>query len=194
VDGSVDALKHALEQLPSDKVKLIFRHTGVGGVTDSDVLLADASDAIVVAFRVAPTTTTRRLAEEHGVSIKEYKVIYNVVEDIIKAMEGLLAPEERRETRGAAQVRNVFRISKVGMIAGSYVTDGVVSRNHRTRLIREGVVIRDKCKIDSLKRFKDDVKEVRQGMECGIRLEGFDDLKEGDIIEAFEIIEIAQTL
>ena len=194
VDGSVDALRQALGQLPTDQVNLVIRHAAVGAVTDSDVLLADASQAIIVAFRVAPGVTTRKLAEEHGVDVREYKVIYNVIEDIVKALEGLLAPEEQRETRGTAEVREVFKITKVGSVAGCLVIDGLFSRHNRIRLLREGVVIRDDCSIDSLRRFKDDAKEVRAGMECGVRLERFDDLKVGDVMEAFEIVQIARTL
>lgn len=194
VDGSVDALRHALGQLPKDQVTLVIRHAGVGAVTDGDVLLADASDAIVIAFRVAPSSTTRKLAEEHGVDVREYKVIYNVIEDVVKALEGLLAPEEKREQRATVEVREVFRISKVGAVAGCYVTDGIVARDHTLRLVREGVVMREDCEIASLKRFKDDAKEVRMGMECGIRLEGFDDIKQGDVLEAYEIVKIARSL
>ena len=194
VDGSVDALKQALGKLPTDQVSLMIRHAAVGAVTDSDVLLADASDAIIIAFRVGTGTATRKLAEEHGVDIREYKVIYNVVDDITKALEGLLAPEERLEARAALEVREVFKVSKVGMVAGCYVTDGLLSRDHRVRLLRQGVVIRDDCRIDSLRRFKDDIKEVRAGMECGLRLERFDDVKQGDVMEAYEIVQIARTL
>ncbi|MCH7813918.1 MAG: translation initiation factor IF-2, partial [Planctomycetes bacterium] len=194
VDGSVDAIRYALGQLPRDQVTMALRHTGVGAVIDSDVLLADASDAIVIAFRVAPGAKTRRLAETHGVDIREYKVIYDLIDDVTKALEGLLTPEEHLETRGTAEVREVFKISKVGSVAGCYLTDGVIARDHRIRLIREGVIIREDCRIDSLKRFKDDVKEVRSGMECGIRLERFDDIKQGDLLEAYEIVHVARTL
>ena len=194
MDGSADALRHALGELPSDQVTLTIRHLGVGAVTDGDVLLADASDAIIIAFRVAPGPATRRLAEERGVDIREYKVIYDVIEEIIKSLEGLLAPEEHQESRATAEVREVFKVSKVGAVAGCYVTDGTVGRDHRARLVRDGVVIRDNCQIASLRRFKEDAKEVRAGMECGIRLEGFDDLKQGDRIETYEIVKTARTL
>ena len=194
VDGSMDALRHALGQLPTDQVNLIIRHAGVGAVTDSDVLLADASSAIVIAFRVVAGATTRKLADEHGVDIREYKVIYDVIEDVTKALEGLLEPEEKLEMRATAEVRGVFKVSKVGMVAGCYVTDGLLSRGHVVRLIREGVVVRDNCQIASLRRFKDDAKEVRQGLECGVRLEGFDDVKEGDVLEAYEVVKVARTL
>lgn len=194
VDGSVDALRSMLSQIPSDEVKLSIRHAGVGAVNDSDVLLADASDAIIVAFRVLPGPAVKRLAEEKGVDVRHYKVIYQAGEDIKKALEGLLAPDERIETRGSCEVREVFNISKVGNIAGCIVTDGVVQRGHLLRLVRNGVVVRDNSKVGSLRRFKDDVKEVRSGMECGIRFEGFDDVKSGDVIQAIEIVKTARTL
>ncbi len=194
VDGSVDVLAHALTQFPSDEVKLNVLHAGIGAVTDSDVQLADASNAIIVAFRVTAPGKTRRLAEEKGVDIRSYKVIYDVTDDIKKALEGLLAPEEVIESRGALEVREVFRISKVGLVAGSYVTDGTVAANHFARVVRGGTIVRDNCRFNSLKRFKDDVKEVRAGMECGVRLEGFDDIKVGDVIETFEVIKVARTL
>jgi len=194
VDGSVDALRHALTQLPTDQVNLVIRHAGVGAVVDSDVLLADACDAIVIAFRVVAGATTRKLADEHGVDIREYKVIYNVIDDIVKALEGLLEPEEKLEMRATAEVRSVFKVSKVGIVAGCYLSDGTLSRDHVVRLIRAGVVVREDCKIASLRRFKDDAKEIRQGMECGVRLEGFDDVKEGDVVEAYEVVKVARTL
>lgn len=194
VDGSVVALRQVLSELPSDEVNLTIRHSGVGAITDSDVLLASACKGIVVAFRVEASVGVRRLAEQSGVDIRPYRVIYNVVDDIKLALEGLLAPEERIESRATAEVRQVFRVSKTGMIAGSYVTEGTLDRNHLAKIVRDGVVVRDRCKIASLRRFKDDVREVRANMECGIRLEGFDDLHVGDVIESFEIVQIARTL
>ncbi len=194
VDGSVDVLGHTLSQFPSDEVKLNVLHTGIGAVTDGDVHLADASDAIIIAFRVAVPTGTRKLAEDRGVDVRSYKVIYDVTDDIKKALEGLLAPDRVVEHRGVAEVREVFRITKVGLIAGCYVRDGMMAVKHRARVVREGAVIRDDCRFNSLKRFKDDAKEVRSGMECGIRLEDFDDIKVGDQIECFEVVEVARTL
>jgi translation initiation factor IF-2 len=193
VDGSVNVLESTLARFPDDEVKLTVLHSGIGAVTDSDVHLADASNAIIIAYRVTAPGKTRRLAEEHGVDIRSYKVIYDVTDDIKKALEGLLTPDEVVEPRGTAEVREVFRITKVGLVAGSYVREGVIGSNHLARVTREGSIIRDNCKFDSLKRFKDDAKEVRSGMECGIRLEGFDDLKVGDIIESFEIVKVART-
>ena len=163
-------------------------------MTDSDVHLADASDAIIIAFRVAPGVSPRKLAEEAGVDIREYRVIYEVIDDITKALEGLLEPEEKIELRATIEVRDVFKITKVGTVGGCYVTDGVVARTYRARLLREGTVIREDCRIESLRRFKDDVKEVRAGMECGVRLEAFNDIKRGDVIEAYEVVKVARTL
>ncbi len=194
VDGSMDALRNMLAKIPSDEVKLGFRHVGVGPVNDSDVLLADASDAIIIAFRVVPSVGAKRLAESKGVDIRQYKVIYDVAGDIKKALEGLLAPDEKVEQRATCEVREVFNVTKVGTIAGCMVTDGLVKRAHLLRLTRDGTVVRDNCRIGSLRRFKDDAKEVRAGMECGIRIEGFDDVKPGDSIESFEIVKIARTL
>ncbi len=194
VSGSVSAIRKVLEEIPSHEVSLVVRHWGVGGVMDSDVLLANACDGIIVAYRVVPGPGAKHLAEEKRVEIRRYKIIYEVADDIRRAMEGLLEPEQKVEQRATAEVRDVFRITKVGMVAGCYVTDGVVQRNHFARLIRDGVVIRDDCKLASLRRFKEDVREVRAGMECGIRLEGFDDVKTGDRIESYEIIKVARKL
>lgn len=194
VSGSLNALRNLLEELPSDEVNVLIRYCGVGGITDSDVLLADACDGIIVAFRVVAGSGARRLAEEKGVDIRRYKVIYEFADDIRRAMEGLLEPEKKVEPRSVSQVRDVFRISKVGMVAGCQVTEGIVHRNHLARLVRDGVVVREDCRISSLRRFKDDAREVRSGMECGIRLEGFDDVKPGDLIESYEIVEVPRKL
>jgi translation initiation factor IF-2 len=194
VDGSVDVLRHTLGEIPSDKVRLAIRHAAVGAVNDSDVILAEAANAIIIAFRVTTQLGARKLAETRHVDIRYYRVVYEVVDEIVKAMEGKLAPEEKEEQRATAEVRQVFKIGKLGFVAGCMVTGGVVSRNHLCRVLREGIVVRDGCAIDSLRHFKDDAKEVRAGMECGIRLEGFDDLKPGDIIETYEIVKIARTL
>ena len=194
VDGSVAAVRQVLSELPSDEVRLAIRHAGVGAITDSDALLAGACQGIVVAFRVEASVGVRRLAEQAGVDIRSYRVINDVVDDIKKALEGLLAPEERIEPHATAEVRQVFRVSKTGMVAGSYVTDGVLDRNHFAKVVRDGVIVRERCKFASLRRFKDDAKEVRAGLECGVRLEGFDDLHVGDLIESYEVIQIARTL
>jgi translation initiation factor IF-2 len=187
-------LKQELTAFPSDQVKLAVVHAGVGVVTESDVLLAQASRAIIIAFHVVPDPVVRRMAEDEGVDVRSYRVIYNVIDDVRKALEGLLTPEEKAEFRGRVEVREIFNISRVGRIAGCFVRDGLVNRDHRVRIVRDGVVVRDECAIASLKRFKDDVKEVKGGFECGIRIESFNDVKPGDIIESFEIIKVAKTL
>ncbi len=195
VDGSVTALQQALGEIPSEEVKLTFRHTGVGMVNDSDVLLAAACQGIIIGFRVETPATVRRLADQHGIDIRSYRVIYDVCDEVKKALEGLLAPEERIESRATVEVRQLFRLGKkIGMIAGSYVTNGVVDRGHFAKVVRDGVVVREGCRLASLRRFKDDVKEVRAGLECGIRLDGFDDVHVGDIVETYEIVKVARKL
>jgi translation initiation factor IF-2 len=195
VDGSVAAIQKSLEDIPSTEVKLTIRHAGVGAVNDGDVLLAATSDGLVLAFRVDVPAMVRRVAEQHNVDVRSYRVIYEVVDDIRKALEGLLAPEEIIEFRGSAEVREIFRLGKkIGAIAGCFVRDGVIERSHFAKVIRNGVVVRDKCRFGSLRRFKDDAREVRAGFECGIKLEGFDDVHVGDTIETFEIIQKARTL
>ena len=195
VDGSLAALRSSLTAIPSEEVKLAIRHAGVGAVNDSDVLLAAACDGIVVAFRVDASVGARRLSDEHSVEIRSYRVIYNVCDEIKKALEGLLAPMETIESRAVAEVREVFRLSrKAGVIAGSYVKDGTLDRRHRAKIIRDGVIVREGDRIASLRRFKDDVKEVRAGMECGIRFDGFDDVHVGDTVETYEVVKTARTL
>jgi len=194
VRGSVDVLRKTLSEFPANEVKLVVLHAGVGNVTESDVVLAQASSAIVVAFHVAPDPQIRRMADDLGVDIRAYRVIYNLLDDIRSALEGLLTPDEKLESRGRAEVREVFNISRIGKIAGCYVRDGVVERGHTVRVIRDGVVVKDSGTLESLRRFKDDVKEVKAGMECGIRITGFDDLKPADVIETFELLKIARKL
>ena len=194
VQGSVDVLKKALSDLPSDQVKLSVMHAGVGTVTESDVVLAQASKAIIVGFHVVPEPTVTRMAEEAGVDIRTYRVIYDLLDDIRKALEGLLAPEEKIELRGRAEVREVFNITRVGKVAGCLVRDGLIHRNHMVRVVRDGVVVKDEGELESLRRFKDDVKEVKSGFECGIRITNFNDLKPGDMIESFERTQVAKTL
>ncbi len=195
VDGSVTALNQALAQIPSDEVKLAIRHAGVGTVNDSDVNLAATCGGLILAFRVDVALGARRLSEQHGVDIRTYRVIYHACDDIKSALEGLLAPEETIETRSTSEVREVFHLSrKAGVIAGSHVTSGTLNRAHLVKLIRDGVIIREHTKIASLRRFKEDAKEVRSGFECGIRLAGFDDLHVGDVIESYEIIQTPRKL
>jgi translation initiation factor IF-2 len=193
VGGSVEALADELTKLSTDEVKVDVIHRGVGGITDNDVLLAAASAAIIIGFHVRPDARARAAAEREGVDIRSYRVIYEVVDDVRNAMEGLLAPEEREVVLGSAEVRETFKIPKVGTIAGCFVSDGIIPRTARVRVVRDGVEVYEGL-IGSLKRFKDDVREVREGYECGINIEGFNDVKVGDVIEAYKIEEVQRTL
>ncbi len=188
VDGSIEALSGALQKLSTEEVSVNIIHTGSGAITESDVLLASASDAIIIGFQVRPTSNARKLAENESIDIRLFSVIYDAVDEVHDALEGLLSPEIKEEMKGMVSVREVFRISKVGTIAGCYVTEGKVSRNNPIRVIRDGVVIYE-GEIDSLKRFKDDVKEVQSGYECGISIVNFNDIKVGDEFESYEIVE-----
>ncbi len=193
VQGSVEAVRDALNKLSTDKVAVNIIHSGVGGVTESDVMLASASNAIIVGFNVRPDIKAMNLAEREEVDLKVYDIIYNAIDEIRKAMEGMLAPTEKEKYLGRAEVRNVFNISKVGTVAGCYVVDGVLQRNAKVRLLRDNVIIYS-GKLNSLKRFKDDAKEVQQGYECGLGLENFNDIKVGDVVEVFLIEMIATKL
>lgn len=184
VQGSVEAVKQSLEKLSNDEVKVSVIHGGVGGITESDVMLANASNAIIVGFNVRPDATAKENAARDGVDIRCYRIIYDCIEEIESAMKGMLAPKFRDVDIGTAEVRQTITISKVGTIAGCYVTDGKVQRNAKIRLVRDGVVIAED-EMSSLRRFKDDVKEVQKGFECGIGLLNFNDIKEGDIFEAY---------
>lgn len=194
VQGSVDVLRSEIEKVGNDEVKVRVIHSAVGGITESDILLAEASKAIIIGFNVIANAKGRSLAETKGVEIRNYQVIYHIVEDMKKAVEGLLSPDIRQEVLGHAEVRQVFKVSKVGSIAGCYITDGVVERDAFIRVTRNDVIIEDNRKLEQLKRFKDDVKEVRSGMECGMKIIGYDDIKEGDVLECFKNIEVARTL
>ena len=198
--GSIEAIRKTLEELeknlPEDikgKIKINIIHAGVGPITENDVLLASASNAIVLGFNVRPDSAARKLAEKEKIDIRTYRVIYDLVEDVKKALSGLLEPEEKEVILGTAEVRATFKIKGVGTVAGCYVKDGVIRRNANARLIRDGVVIYD-GKIASLKRFKEDVKEVQAGYECGIGLENFNDIKVGDIIECYEIQKVKREI
>jgi len=193
VQGSVEAVKEMLGKLPADTIKVNIIHNAVGGITEGDIMLASASNAIVIGFNVRPEPKTQVLAEKEGVDIRLYSIIYELVDDIKKAMEGMLAPTIKENILGRAAVREAFRISKVGTIAGCYVTDGKILRASRVRLIRDNIVIYD-GKMSSLKRFKEDVREVLSGYECGIAIEGFNDIKAGDTIEAYQMEEVATKL
>lgn len=184
VQGSVEAVRQSLEKLSNDEVKVKVIHGGVGAVSESDVMLAAASNAIIVGFNVRPDSVAESIAERDGVDMRMYRIIYDCIEEISDAIKGMLAPKYREVTLGKAEVRNVFKLSSAGMIAGSYVLDGKITRNSQIRVVRDGIVVSEDS-IASLKRFKDDVKEVQSGYECGIGLEKFNDIKEGDILEAF---------
>jgi translation initiation factor IF-2 len=187
-DGSAEALRESLLQLPSDKVKLDVIHAAVGGITESDVQLASASGAIVIGFHVRPDAAGRKTAEQLGVDVRVYQIIYEVVDEVRAAMAGLLAPTVREVFLGRAEVRKTFTVPRIGTVAGSYVTEGLLRRSATARLLRDGVQV-FQGKFASLKRFKDDVREVQQSFECGIGLEGFNDVKVGDVIEAFALEE-----
>ncbi len=192
VQGSVEAIRQSLERLSNDEVRVKVIHGGVGAIGEGDVMFASASNAIIIGFNVRPDPSAKRIAEKDGVDIRLYRVIYNIIEDVQKAMEGMLAPEYKEVINGRAEVRVVYKVPKVGNIAGSYVMEGKISRNSDIRLIRDNIVIHE-GKIDSLKRFKDDAREVLEGFECGIGIEKFNDVKEGDIIEAFAMEEIKRS-
>ena len=193
VQGSVQALEDSLLKLPQEEVRVNIVRAGAGGITENDVTLAMASDAIIVGFNVRPSAGARELAEDEGVDIRTYRVIYDAIDDIKAALSGLLKPEQRERILGEAEVRQTFRVPKLGVVAGSYVRSGVIRRNASVRLVRDGVIVYD-GRIGSLRRFKDDAAEVREGFECGIGLENYQDVKEGDIIEAYEVEEFARSI
>jgi translation initiation factor IF-2 len=198
--GSIEAIRKELEKLHHEEVRIRTLHTGIGGITESDVQLALTSpqDTIIVGFNVVPDDRARALAEERGVQIRQYNIIYNLTDDIRSALEGKLKPREEVVHLGRAVVRQVFKISRVGTVAGSYVTQGVIERSAKVRLIRQGVVIYPPpdrtAGLDSLKRHKDDVREVREGYDCGIKIAGYDDLKVDDVIEAYRVEQVQRTL
>ena len=189
VQGTAQALKQSLEKLSNEEVKVRVIHSAVGAVTESDVQLAKAAKAIIIAFNVRPVMEAKDMAEKDGVEIKQYSVIYNAIEDVEAAMKRMLAPVYEEKVIGNVEVRQTFKVSSVGTIAGAYVLDGRVERNAGVRVIRENVVIHE-GKLASLKRFKDDVKEVTKGFECGIQIEKYNDIKEGDIIEVYVMEEV----
>ena len=194
VQGSSDVLKKSLESLGNAEVSVKVLHAAVGGITESDVLLADASDAVIIGFNVVAPAVIRDLAEQRHVEVRTYRIIYDITEDVKKSLEGMLSPETREETLGTAEVREVFKVSKVGTVAGCLVTDGVIQRNARVRIARQDIIIGDHREIDSLKRFKEDAKEVRSGMECGIKIVGYDDLKTGDKIICYQTVTVKRKL
>jgi translation initiation factor IF-2 len=192
VQGSVEALKQSLEKLTNEEVRVNIIHGGVGAISESDVMLAAASNGIIIGFNVRPGNNVMSIAEREEVDLRLYRVIYDAIADVEQAMKGMLAPEYKEVVLGTAEVRQTFKVPNVGTIAGCYVTDGKIARNNDVRIIRDGIVVYE-GKMISLKRFKDDAKEVAQGYECGIGVEKFNDLKEGDQIEAFTMEEIART-
>ncbi|HYA75448.1 MAG TPA: EF-Tu/IF-2/RF-3 family GTPase, partial [Burkholderiaceae bacterium] len=193
VQGSQEALVHALTKLSTPEVKVQIVHAQVGGISESDVNLAVASKAVIIGFNVRAEQSARKLAENNGIDIRYYNIIYDAVDQVKAALTGMLAPEQREQILGLVEIRQVFRVSKVGTIAGCMVLDGLVKRTAQARLLRDNVVIWS-GEIDSLKRFKDDVREVKAGFECGLSLKGYDDIKEGDQLEIFEVQEVARTL
>jgi translation initiation factor IF-2 len=192
VQGSIEAVAGELAKIEHPEVGVNVIHTGIGAITEGDVMLASASNAVVIGFNVRPNAEARALAEREGVDLRTYRVIYQLTDDIRQALVGMLAPETQEDVLGEAEVRTLFRASRLGVIAGSYVTRGVIRRNASVRVVREGTVIYETT-IAGLKRFKDDVREVNEGFECGILLDGFNDVKEGDVLEAYETREIERT-
>jgi translation initiation factor IF-2 len=193
VAGSVEALEDEIARLPQDEVRVDVLHSGVGGINESDVMLAAASEAVIIGFNVRPVGDAAALADRQGVEIRNYSVIYAALDDLRAAMQGLLAPEEVEETIGTVEVRQTFRASKIGTIAGSYVTDGVVRRGAKVRVVRDGTVIADTT-IDTLRRFNDDAREVAAGYECGIVLNNFQNISEGDVLEVYETRQVEREL
>ena len=194
VQGSVDVLRKSLTEMNTSEVAVRVLYSAVGGISESDVLLAEASSAIVIGFQVVAEEHAKSLADTEGVEIRLYRVIYDITDDIRKALEGMLSPRIEERQTGRLEVRQLFKISRVGAIAGCYITEGTISRSSMVRLIRDSIVVRDDMKLDSLKRHKDDASEVRAGMECGVKLAGFDDIKIGDVIEVYEQVEISRSL
>ena len=194
VQGSVDVLKKYLSDLSTDEVKIRILHAAPGGITEGDVVLAEASNAIIIGFNVVAEEHVAKIAETKSVDIRLYNIIYRITEDLKKSMVGLLEPHEKENTLGRAAVRKTFRVSRVGTVAGCYVSSGIAAKNAKVRLIRDNVVIRDNLTTDSLKHFKDDVREVKAGLECGVRIAKFDDIKMDDVLEFYEIVKVERTL
>ena len=193
VDGSVEALTDSLQKLSTEEIQVNIIHKGVGAITESDILLASASDAIVIGFNVRPMGNARMLAEKEEIDIRSYSIIYDAINDVKDAMEGMLSPEMKEEITGNAEIRETFKISKVGTIAGCMVTSGKIFRNSGIRVIREGVV-QYTGTLSSLKRFKDDVKEVAKGYDCGLQVKNYNDIRIEDVIEFFQEVAVKKTL
>jgi translation initiation factor IF-2 len=193
VQGSQEAIVQSMQKLSTSEVRVQVVHAAVGGISESDINLAIASKAVVIGFNVRADVSARKLAEANGVDVRYYNIIYDAVNDVKAAMGGMLAPEKRENQIGLVEIRQVFHIPKVGAVAGCMVLDGLVRRGAMVRLLRENVVTWT-GELDSLKRFKDDVREVKQGFECGLSLKNFDDVRENDQLEIFEVQEVARTL
>ena len=193
VQGSQEALAHALVKLSTDEVKVNVIHAGVGAISESDVNLAQASKAVIIGFNTRADAGARKVAESTGVDIRYYNIIYDAVDEVKAAMSGMLSPEKRENMLGMVEIRQVFKVPKVGAVAGCMVLSGLVKRGSHVRLLRDHVVLHT-GELDSLKRFKDDVKEVKEGFECGLSLKNFNEIQEGDQLEVFEIQEVARTL
>jgi translation initiation factor IF-2 len=194
VQGSIEAIVGVLGKLGSEETRLNIMQTGVGGVTTGDVTLAEASGALIIGFNVVADASARRLAEQLKVDVRSYRVIYDITEDMRRALEEGLAPEIREEVLGQAEVRQTFKVSRLGTIAGCYVTEGMIQRNAKIRIIRNNVVVENNRDLESLKRVKDDAREVKSGLECGIKIAGYNDIKEGDTLECYKTVEVARTL
>jgi len=194
VQGSVEVLQKYLGDLSTPEVRVKILHAAVGGITEGDVILAEASRAIVIGFNAVPDEHVRQIADSKGVDVRLYNIIYRITEDLRAAMVGMLEPEIQEKTLGRLVVRQTFKVSSIGTIAGCYVTSGQVNRDSKLRLIRNNIVVKDKCSIESLKHLKDDVKEVKMGFECGVKIANFDDIKVDDVLEAYEMIKVARTL
>ncbi len=193
VDGSVEALTDSFQKLSTEEIQVNIIHKGVGPITESDVLLASASDAVIIGFNVRPMGNARSIADKEEIDIRMYSIIYDAINDLKDAMEGMLSPELKEEVTGTAEIREIFKVSKIGSIAGCMVLTGKIFRNSGIRLIRDGVVVYT-GELASLKRFKDDAKEVAKGYDCGMQIKNYNDLKENDIIEAYHEVEVKKKL
>jgi translation initiation factor IF-2 len=193
VQGSAEALVQSLQKLSTDEVRVTIVHSAVGAISESDVNLALASRAVVIGFNTRADATARKLIENSGVDVRYHDIIYDVVDEVKAALSGMLTPDRKESILGLVEIRQVFRISKVGAVAGCYVTEGLIKRGAQIRLLRDNVVIYT-GELDSLKRFKDDVREVKSGFECGLSLKNYNDIAVGDQLEAFEVVEVERTL
>jgi translation initiation factor IF-2 len=194
VQGSVDVLKKYISEFSTTEVRVNILQAMPGGITEGDVLLAEVANAIIIGFNVVADERAAKQAEAAGVDIRLYNIIYRITEDLQKSMAGLLEPEEQEKPLGRAQVRATFKVSRVGTVAGCFVTQGVVAKSARARLIRDNIVVRDGLTLESLKHFKDDAREVKAGLECGIKVAGYDDVKVDDVFDFYEVVKVARTL